>query len=80
MFHIDETPSGSGSGSYTMDSLYSASSTQYPICCLAASERDLFVARESGVIQRYSLPNVALVSRYTVSTKPFKMSVNCNST
>ena len=77
---MDDAPSG-GIGSGSMEAvLSSASSTQDPICCIAASDKFLLVGRESGTIQRYSLPNVALINRYNINTKPFKMDINCTST
>lgn len=51
-----------------------------PICSLAISEKLLLVARESGVINEYSIQNVALRNRYKSGSKPYKMSINCNST
>ena len=38
------------------------------------------VGRESGIIQRYSIPNVILINRYTLNTRPHSMSLNCNTT
>ena len=56
------------------------SSTDDPICCVVASEKILVVARESGSLHRYALPALALTNRYSLATKPHKMSLNCNST
>lgn len=54
--------------------------TNDPICCLAASDRVLLLGRESGVLQRYSLPRVALTARYSLSCRPNRLALNCNST
>ena len=54
--------------------------TADPICCLAASEKALVIGRESGSLQRYSLPQVALTNRYTLNCRPHKLAINCNTT
>ncbi len=77
MLHVDDSIS---SGLASSASLSAQTSSQDPICCVAASEKALIVGRESGVIQRYSLPTVALTNRYVTNTKPYKMALNCNST
>ena len=82
LFHIDDnhlmgTVRG-GSKSTNADEDISA--THDPICCIVASDKILLVARESGSLHRYALPNVALTNRYTLQTKPHKLALNCNST
>jgi len=79
LFHVDESPTGVGNIG-GLDSLQNASSTQDPICCIGASDKVLIVGRESGTLQRYSLPNIALTHRYSLATKPHRLAVNCNST
>uniref|UniRef100_A0A3B3BS72 WD repeat-containing protein 35 n=1 Tax=Oryzias melastigma TaxID=30732 RepID=A0A3B3BS72_ORYME len=37
------------------------------------------VGRESGTIHRYSLPNVALLHKYTSNNRAYYLSLNCNS-
>ena len=54
--------------------------TNDAICCIAASDKILMVARESGLVQRYALPNVALTNKYQTNTKAHKLALNCNST
>jgi len=56
------------------------SNTSDPICTLTASDKMLVIARESGQIQRYALPNVALTNRYHINTKAHKLALNCTST
>merc|ERR1719270_1676383 len=51
-----------------------------PICCIVASDKILLITRESGALQRYALPNIALTNKYTLQTKPHKLALNCNST
>lgn len=81
-YHIDDTPGGN----VLRNSAKSASQsdqiqpTNDPICCLTASDKILMIARESGLVQRYALPNVALTNKYQINTKAHKLALNCNST
>jgi len=50
------------------------------ICAIAASKKTLIVARESGVIQRYSLPHIGFENKYVVNCRPSEISLNCDST
>ena len=81
-FHIDDNPTGTLSsragGMNNMDDEINPSND--PICCIVASDKILLIARESGSLHRYALPNVALTNRYTLQTKPHKLALNCNST
>ncbi len=78
---MDDSPSGMQSSLSDLHGPMSgAPSTQDPVCCVGASEKTLVVGRESGKLQRYALPNVALASRYSTSTKPYKIGINSNST
>nr|XP_031323231.1 WD repeat-containing protein 35-like [Camelus dromedarius] len=36
-------------------------------------------SRESGTIQRYSLPNVGLIQKYSLNCRACRLSLNCNS-
>ena len=54
--------------------------TNDPICGLTSSDKTLIIARESGAIQRYALPSVALVNKYNMETRPHHLAVNCNTT
>ena len=81
LFHIDDNPSGavySRAGVNNTDDEISPSND--PICCIVASDKILLIARESGSLHRYALPNIALTNRYTLQTKPHKLALNCNST
>lgn len=35
--------------------------------------------RESGILQRYSLPNISLLQKYSLTSRPYQLSLNCNS-
>ncbi|KAL1124025.1 hypothetical protein AAG570_001795 [Ranatra chinensis] len=84
LYHIDDTPSGVAEVIQDLDRNYQVSffisATSDPICCLAASDKILVIGRESGSLQRYSLPQVALVQRYSLTSRPNKLAINCDST
>lgn len=86
VYHVDDTPTGVTEVIQDLDkdrvfeTPMNTKATVDPICCVAASEKVLLVGRESGMIQRYSLPQVTLTNRYSGSSKPFKLAVNSNST
>ena len=86
-YHVDDTPAGGvhsasrGRGSAKSDgSGGQFPATNDPICCITASDKILLVARESGLVQRYALPNVALTNRYQINTKAHKLALNFNIT
>ncbi|XP_022212220.2 WD repeat-containing protein 35 isoform X1 [Drosophila obscura] len=82
-FHIDDTPTGVEMAKDLMLGSGEAQSHRRisdPICALALSEKLLLVARESGAINEYSIANVALRNRHMMSSKVYKMAINCNST
>ncbi|XP_068148645.1 WD repeat-containing protein 35 [Drosophila tropicalis] len=71
---------GGGGGASSSDAQFQQCGINDPICALALSEKLLLVARESGVINEYSIANVALRNRHTMHSKVHKMAINCNST
>ncbi|NXO27829.1 WDR35 protein, partial [Cisticola juncidis] len=75
IYHIDDTPSGDG----YLDNSRAFEGTRDPICAITASDKILLVGRESGIIQRYSLPSVAVVQSYTLGCRAYQLSLNCNS-
>ncbi|KFO69739.1 WD repeat-containing protein 35, partial [Cuculus canorus] len=77
IYHIDDNPSGSADGH--LDYSRASEGTRDPICAITASDKILLVGRESGTLQRYSLPSVALVQKYTLNCRPHQLSLNCNS-
>jgi len=51
------------------------------ISSVTASEEFIFVARESGFVHRYSLPNIIFEHKYGLDIQSVrKLVVNCNST
>ncbi|XP_017491815.1 PREDICTED: WD repeat-containing protein 35 isoform X1 [Rhagoletis zephyria] len=87
-FHIDDTPTGvemakdlviATGGSSADNKGYKPHANVDPICTLAMSEKILLVARDSGVVNEYSVPNVALRNRHKLNSRPYKMVINCNS-
>ncbi|XP_018578851.1 WD repeat-containing protein 35 isoform X2 [Anoplophora glabripennis] len=84
MFHIDDNPSGAVEIIQELDNVnkiqVSMHDTIDAICCITATDKCLIIGRESGLIQYYALPHIVLTNRYKISTRPHKMSINCNST
>ncbi|XP_011304110.1 WD repeat-containing protein 35 [Fopius arisanus] len=86
MYHVDDTPTGVNEVIQDLDrersfeAAVSRKVTMDPICCVGASEKILLIGRESGMVQRYSLPQITLTNRYTVTVKPQMIYVNCSST
>ena len=76
VFHVDDNPSGQET-TVNMDRMMEKSND--PICCMTASEKSLVIARESGSLQRYSLPMVALMTKHSLPSRPHHIAINCNS-
>lgn len=83
-FHIDDTPSGIvdvindlDKGGY--DPPVNTAATKDPICCIALSESILLIARDSGSVNEYAMPHVALRNHHVLSSRAAKMSINSNS-
>merc|ERR1719265_3088687 len=57
-----------------------ATSSQDPIAAISATEQCFLVARESGVVQRYSLPHLSMETRFQIRCRPQVIAVNCDST
>lgn len=51
-----------------------------PIIQIAVSDSYLIVARQSGALLQFSLPNVILENQYFISHQPQQMQLNCDST
>ena len=75
-FHVDDMPTmGRSSRSSSAKTM-----TADAIACVCVGESALIVARESGTIQKYSLPHISLVSRHVVKCRPQKIALNCKGT
>ncbi|CRL00247.1 CLUMA_CG013520, isoform A [Clunio marinus] len=85
-FHIDDNPSGVNEvlsdldRGVTYDPPVKNIPTKDSICCIAASDKILLIGRESGIIQEYVLPTVAICNRHSFVNRACKISINCNST
>mmetsp|Transcript_32306 Transcript_32306/g.92700 ORF Transcript_32306/g.92700 Transcript_32306/m.92700 type:complete len:1232 (-) Transcript_32306:146-3841(-) len=80
MFHIDESLAP-GTGFHEKEGfVMPAAPAQDPIACLAATEQCFLVARESGVMQRYSLPHLGVEAKFTIRCRPQVIAANCDST
>ncbi|XP_034051333.1 WD repeat-containing protein 35 isoform X2 [Thalassophryne amazonica] len=77
IYHIDSNPSGGNDGN--IDFAKAFTETQDPICGITATDKTLIVGRESGVIHRYTLPNVVLIQKYTLNNRAHHLFLNCNS-
>ncbi|XP_022697490.1 WD repeat-containing protein 35-like [Varroa jacobsoni] len=62
------------------DSKFALTNGQEEICCLAAEGEALVVALESGLVKRYTLPNVSLSHKYNLQVRPKMIALNCNNT
>lgn len=82
IYHIDDIPSGMANLMQENEQRYTSgmkpSTTDY-ICCLAISEDVLIMGRESGLLQRYSVPNITLTHRYKRDVRTHSIAINCNS-
>ena len=84
-YHIDDNPSGVNEVLSDLDRVsYEPPVKNIPtkdaICCIASSDKILLIARESGMVQEYVLPNVAICNRHTFPNRACKIAINCNST
>lgn len=89
VYHADDTPSGAadvmeelgevsrlGTATGEMDSR----PTVDPICCVTCTEEWLIVGRESGALQQYVLPRVALIRKHRAAARPHRLAINCDGT
>ncbi|XP_053141283.1 WD repeat-containing protein 35 isoform X2 [Hemicordylus capensis] len=77
IYHVDDTPTGAADG--MLDYTKTIQGTRDPICAVTASDKTLIIGRESGTLQRYTLPNVGLIQKYNLNCRPYRLSLNCNS-
>mmetsp|Transcript_12201 Transcript_12201/g.31343 ORF Transcript_12201/g.31343 Transcript_12201/m.31343 type:complete len:1210 (-) Transcript_12201:196-3825(-) len=80
MFHIDET-FAPGTGLHDKEGFVPpVAPAQDPIACVTATDQCFLVARESGVVQRYSLPHVGMEASFIIRCRPQVIAANCDST
>ncbi|XP_056645450.1 WD repeat-containing protein 35-like [Diorhabda sublineata] len=84
MFHIDDSPSYAVEIIPELESArdipVNTNETIDPVCCLIASDKYLIIGRDSALIQIYVLPALVLTNKIKISTRPYKMAINCTST
>uniref|UniRef100_A0A0G4GH72 Uncharacterized protein n=1 Tax=Chromera velia CCMP2878 TaxID=1169474 RepID=A0A0G4GH72_9ALVE len=82
VFHVDEALNGGTAQAHEKGEFQhpGPAVSQDPVACLGASEDTLIVARESGAIQRYAVPELILQYKFLIKCRPQMASVNCNST
>ncbi|XP_013413466.1 WD repeat-containing protein 35-like [Lingula anatina] len=78
LYHVDDVPSGAGGDNIDFSKAFQP--TQDPICCISASDKMLVIGRESGTLNRYTMPLVALSNKHVLNCRPHQMALNCNST
>lgn len=78
-FNIDESPE--------LNTLYDSErfqkpyhSSQDPVTCITAGDGFFLVGRHSGTVNKYTIPHVALESRYKLVCRPQMIGINCTST
>ncbi|CAH0392141.1 unnamed protein product [Bemisia tabaci] len=86
VYHVDDTPSGVAEVIHDLDQNTSqqdytnTKTTSDPITCITCSNKYLVIGRESGILQFYSLPQVILIYKSTLSSRPQSLYLNCDST
>ncbi|ELT97636.1 hypothetical protein CAPTEDRAFT_160931 [Capitella teleta] len=78
LYHIDDVPSGAGGETIDFNKAYS--STEDPLCCVAATDKVLIVGRESGTLNRYAMPQLSLTHKHTLNCRPHQIALNSTST
>ena len=79
VYHVDDMISGVETSRH-YERQAARKHTNDPITCLASHETMLLIARESGVVQVYMLPQLIFSNRHTVECRPQKIAVNCDAT
>jgi len=78
VFHVDDTASLASNIDPAVV-LQGREPSQDAIIALGASHNVLLVARESGLMHRYSLPHISLDHTYTLRCRPQAILLNCDS-
>ena len=78
IFHIEEKPSPQIGDINAIP--ISDKETDNPITAVAVSETCMLVGRSNGTINKYSLPHLKFETSKSVTGKPVKLTINCNST
>lgn len=82
VYHVDDIPTGVADVIQDLDASYVPTKDTFPaadpICCLAVGESLVLVGRESGLVQHYTLPHVALAARYSFPSRPYTIAINCD--
>merc|ERR1719473_943265 len=81
MFNIDVSLVGGGPQDRN-DFVPSNAPTQDPIAAIGTSDsgaaKCLVIARESGTVQRYSLPHLVIEQKFVIQCRPQVISLNCD--
>lgn len=77
LIHADDHPDDTTEAA--IDFKKASTPIEDPICAVCATEKSMIVARTSGVLQRYSLPRLALESRHKAECRPHRITLNSTS-
>jgi len=77
-FYIDDSPESTANEA--LSDVAGREPSPDPIIAIGASQHCLLVARESGVLLRYSLPHISLEHTYSLRCRPQTIQINCEST
>lgn len=78
LHHVDDHPTG-GPATDDIDFSKAFTGTEDQICSICASDKILVVGRESGTLNRYSMPMLSLTQKYALECRPHQLSLNCTS-
>lgn len=73
LFHIDDT-------SFKTRRPNVKGESQDSVVCLTTNNNQLLIARESGTLHLYSLPDISLCSKFILKCRPLHISLNCDNT
>ncbi|KAK3580220.1 hypothetical protein CHS0354_012747 [Potamilus streckersoni] len=76
LHHIDDHPTG-GAALEDVDFTKAFAGTTDPVCSVCASDKVLIVGRESGTLNRYSMPMLSMTHKYVLDCRPHQLALNC---
>ncbi|KAK3238460.1 WD repeat-containing protein 35 [Cymbomonas tetramitiformis] len=79
VFHIDDKVIHDEPATASEKLRAPSNSTNDPVCAICASDKCLLLGRESGIVNRYSLPHLSVENTYVLRCRPQVMELNSNS-
>lgn len=77
VYHIDDMISGVEASRH-YERAAAKKHTNDPITCMDSHDKMLLIARASGIVQVYMLPQLIFSNRYQIECRPNKIAVNCD--